>query len=187
MQYRIIKTTWGYFGFVTRNNKLVATYLPESKSAIQKRINKNFPDATESKNLNPKFARQIINYYDGKQVRFTVDIEVKNKTVFQQNVLQQCRKIPFGLTASYGDLARAAGNPGAARAVGTTMAGNTMPLIIPCHRVVKSDGSIGGFSSPQGILQKEKMLKLENPANLKLTLHKRKRNQSRKKKLRAAS
>ncbi len=166
MQYRIIKTAWGYFGFVARDNRLVSTLLPESKAVIQKRIKKNFPEAAESKNLLPEFAKQIIDYYDGKNNRFTVDIDVKNKTLFQQNVLQQCRKIPFGKTASYGDLARAAGNPGAARAVGTTMAHNALPLVIPCHRVVKSDGSIGGFSSPRGIEQKENMLELENPTRV---------------------
>ncbi|MHC4067897.1 MAG: methylated-DNA--[protein]-cysteine S-methyltransferase, partial [Planctomycetota bacterium] len=64
-------------------------------------------------------------------------------------------------TAAYADLARAAGSPNAGRAVGSAMANNPLPLIVPCHRVVRSDGTIGGFSSPQGLVLKRRLLRLE--------------------------
>ena len=65
------------------------------------------------------------------------------------------------ITASYADLAGAAGNPAAVRAAGGAMAHNPLPLVIPCHRVLRSDGSIGGFSSTEGVRQKRRLLALE--------------------------
>jgi methylated-DNA-[protein]-cysteine S-methyltransferase len=81
-------------------------------------------------------------------------------TNFQQRVLGQCRKLQWGETASYGTLARRAGRPKAARAVGATMAKNPLPIIIPCHRVVGATG-LGGFSAPGGCRTKAKLLNAE--------------------------
>lgn len=80
-------------------------------------------------------------------------------TSAQQTVYRTVAKIPYGQTASYGDVARMAGLPRAARFVGTTMANNRYPVFIPCHRVIKSDGSAGGFGG--GSALKERMLALE--------------------------
>ena len=68
-------------------------------------------------------------------------------TPFQQRVWEQLRAIPTGATRSYGEIAAAVGKPGAARAVGGAVGSNPISLIVPCHRVVASDGSIGGFAS----------------------------------------
>ncbi|MCA9131134.1 MAG: MGMT family protein [Planctomycetales bacterium] len=84
---------------------------------------------------------------------------------FHRRVLQLCSKIPSGMTVSYGDLARQAGNPRAARAVGTAMARNRWPLIIPCHRVVGSTGKLTGYSGIGGIETKRALLGLEKEAN----------------------
>lgn len=162
MHYNLIKTDWGFFGYVENENRLLATDLPDTKNNILQKIKQHWPDATEKKNLLPRFARQVIDFFHGEHVQFNVAIDLKNKTPFQQIVLEQCRNIPYGKTASYADLARASGNPGAARAVGTTMAGNPLPLVIPCHRVVRTDGSLGGFSSPRGTLLKEKLIQMEH-------------------------
>ncbi|MFP3998290.1 MAG: methylated-DNA--[protein]-cysteine S-methyltransferase [Desulfobacterales bacterium] len=80
-------------------------------------------------------------------------------TVPRQKVLKVVSKIPFGCVRSYGDIAAEAGNPGAARFVGNTMAANPFPLIIPCHRVIKSNGSIGGFGG--GTDMKSRLLEHE--------------------------
>lgn len=80
---------------------------------------------------------------------------------FTKRVLLACRKIGWGQTASYAELARTAGSPGAARAVGQAMAGNRTPLVVPCHRVVASGGRLGGFSAPQGLKLKQWLLDLE--------------------------
>jgi len=82
-------------------------------------------------------------------------------TPFQRRVIACCRRIPLGSTASYGELAAKAGSPGAARAVGQCMAANRIPLVIPCHRVVASDGGLCGYSAAGGLAMKRRLLELE--------------------------
>ena len=81
---------------------------------------------------------------------------------FQKKVLLTVKEIPYGQTLSYREVAEIAGYPKAYTAVGTTMKHNHIPLIIPCHRVIKSDEGLGGFSARGGIGLKEKMLNLES-------------------------
>jgi methylated-DNA-[protein]-cysteine S-methyltransferase len=88
-------------------------------------------------------------------------VELSYATEFQRRVLLACRAILYGQTRSYGDLAAQVGSPGAARAVGNVMAHNCVPLIIPCHRVVASQGQLGGFSAPRGLSMKRRLLQLE--------------------------
>ena len=80
---------------------------------------------------------------------------------FARKVVQRCRRIPAGRTMTYAELAAACGSPNAARAVGNVMASNRFPLIVPCHRVVGSNGGLGGFSAPQGIELKRQLLQRE--------------------------
>lgn len=80
---------------------------------------------------------------------------------FRRRVLAACRRIPRGKTMSYGELAALVGSPGAARAVGSAMATNCVPLVVPCHRVVGSAGSLGGFSAHGGLNLKRRLLELE--------------------------
>ncbi len=87
-----------------------------------------------------------------------VPLAVSGMTPFQQAIIERCRRIPAGETLSYGQLAAAAGHPGAARAVGRVMATNRFPLIVPCHRVLAAGGAIGGFSAPDGIAMKRRLL-----------------------------
>ena len=82
---------------------------------------------------------------------------------FRRRVLEECARIPAGEVRTYGQLAAACGNPRAARAVGTAMATNPVPGIVPCHRVVRGDGRIGHYSAG-GPDQKERMLKAEGVA-----------------------
>ena len=88
-------------------------------------------------------------------------IDVSHLTPFGQKVTAACRSIPWGETRTYGQLAKQAGRPGAARAVGSVMARNRVPLIVPCHRVVPAGGGLGGFSAPQGVAMKRRLLDLE--------------------------
>jgi methylated-DNA-[protein]-cysteine S-methyltransferase len=80
---------------------------------------------------------------------------------FQRRVLDCCRRIPYGQTRTYAELAILAGSPGAARAVGRTMATNPIPLVIPCHRVVGSAGDLRGYSAFGGLAAKRRLLALE--------------------------
>ncbi len=99
--------------------------------------------------------RQLDEYFKGKRQKFSVPL-LLDGTEFQKTVWQQLQKIPFGETASYGDVARAICSPQAFRAVGNANNKNRIPLIIPCHRVIGSDGKLVGFGS--GIWRKEWLL-----------------------------
>jgi len=106
------------------------------------------------------YRRQIQDYLAGKLRRFACPVDLAAvRSSFQRRVLQACRRIPYGRTVSYGELAAAVGSPGAARAVGQALGRNPVPLVVPCHRVVAADGSLGGFSA--GVSLKRKLLLLE--------------------------
>lgn len=103
----------------------------------------------------------------GQQVCFDdVVVDMSDRTSFQRKVLEACRAIPRGETRTYGQLAKAAGRPGAARAVGSVMASNRTPLIIPCHRVVLASGGVGHFSAPRGEAMRRRLLELEKPSEV---------------------
>jgi methylated-DNA-[protein]-cysteine S-methyltransferase len=91
-----------------------------------------------------------------------VEIELAPTSPFRRRVLQQCRRIPYGSRLTYGELAAKAGYPGAARAVGNCMAANRIPLLIPCHRVVRAGGRLGSYSAPGGAGTKRRLLAIES-------------------------
>lgn len=102
-------------------------------------------------------------YAEGEEVDFAgieLDIDAVSSP-FHRQVYHACRKIPYGQTCSYAELALAAGSKNAARAVGQAMAGNRWPIIVPCHRVVRAGGKLGGFTSPAGTSLKQLMLDRE--------------------------
>ena len=99
--------------------------------------------------------RQLDEYFKGRRKKFNVPLQLEG-TDFQKAVWRQLQKIPFGQTASYGDVARAVGSPKAFRAVGNANNKNPIPVIIPCHRVIGSDGKMVGFGG--GIWRKEWLL-----------------------------
>jgi O-6-methylguanine DNA methyltransferase len=106
--------------------------------------------------------RTISSYLRGIHVAWQFDIDISDATGFQQAVWEEARRIPYGTTVSYGELARRLGRPSgkkAARAVGAAMGANPLLLIVPCHRVVSADGSLTGFGC--GLDVKEKLLRLE--------------------------
>jgi methylated-DNA-[protein]-cysteine S-methyltransferase len=78
-----------------------------------------------------------------------------------ERVREAVRSIPPGETATYGEIARAIGDPGAARAVGAALGSNPFPIVVPCHRVLAADGALHGFSAPGGIATKRRMLEIE--------------------------
>lgn len=161
LAYRLIPIDQGWFGFVARQGRLVSTYLPRRKRDLLERIERDFPGATFDEALMSNLVADVRNYFAGRQVAFRVELDLTEQPPFRRAVLEACRKIPYGKTSSYSELARLAGSPKAVRAAGGTMANNPLPLVIPCHRVLRSDGSIGGFSSPSGLDDKRRMLRLE--------------------------
>lgn len=161
IRFTVMTTELGSFAFVARDGRLVATFTPSHGGDVTRFIGERWPDAVEVRRAMPRFQRQIMGFFAGRPTAFDVEIDVDAYSPFQQRIFEACRCIPHGKTASYGELAAAAGTPGAARAVGSTMARNPMPIVIPCHRVVRSDGSLGGFSSPDGTKEKIRLLELE--------------------------
>ncbi len=110
----------------------------------------------------PPLARRLQAYARGGKDDFRdVQIDLSQASSFKRKVLNLCRKIPFGATINYGKLASLAGSPKAARAVGSCMSGNRLPIVIPCHRVVPADGSIGAYSAYGGSRMKRRLLTLE--------------------------
>ncbi len=111
----------------------------------------------------PSLVARLQDYADGRPENFSdVVVGDAHLTQFARRVLKACRGIPYGGTASYSELARKAGSPKAARAVGQCMANNRVPLIVPCHRVVGAGGRLGGFSAPGGVGVKQRLLDLES-------------------------
>jgi methylated-DNA-[protein]-cysteine S-methyltransferase len=102
---------------------------------------------------------EVAEYLRGTRRRFDLPIDLANVSDFQRRVLTAARRIPRGRVASYGEIARRIGQPGASRAVGQALGKNPIPIVIPCHRVVASAGKLGGYVG--GTARKQKLLALE--------------------------
>ena len=112
-----------------------------------------------------KLVGLTLRYFDGRSVDFAaVRCVLPPPGIFQGQVLRACRKIPYGRTLSYGQLAARIRRPRAVRAVAGALARNPVPLVIPCHRVIRTDGGLGGFSAAGGTDLKRRMLELEGAA-----------------------
>jgi methylated-DNA-[protein]-cysteine S-methyltransferase len=114
----------------------------------------------------PKWASSVIArlklFASGEAVNFAdVPLSLEHLTTFGKRVIAACRRIPWGATRTYGELAAECGSPGAARAVGSVMAKNRYPLIVPCHRVLAAGGDLGGYSAPDGLMMKRRLLAME--------------------------
>jgi methylated-DNA-[protein]-cysteine S-methyltransferase len=108
-------------------------------------------------------AERIADYFEGRRQDFNDALDLTAATPFQRRVWQAARLIPYGETRSYRQLAVGIGQPGAARAVGQALARNPLAIIVPCHRVLKADGGLGGFGG--GPEMKRFLLSLEAVAN----------------------
>jgi methylated-DNA-[protein]-cysteine S-methyltransferase len=162
IKYTIFKTRWGYFGLAGTDNGLLRTCLPLAKRGkVESQLLRNLPDCRYDRNLFKSAQERITAYFEGDCVNFRAFPVVLNVGVFAKRVLTACRGIRFGRIVTYGRLAEMAGKSGTARAVGGVLAKNPLPLIIPCHRAICADGSMGGFSAMGGVNLKKKMLKLE--------------------------
>jgi len=103
--------------------------------------------------------RQLDEYFAGDRSAFALDIDLRGAAPFAQQVLGELARVPYGQTTTYGTLAAKVGSPRAARAVGTVMNRNPIPIVLPCHRVVGANGSLTGYAG--GLDVKERLLRLE--------------------------
>ncbi|MFA5423029.1 MAG: MGMT family protein [Phycisphaerae bacterium] len=170
LRFTVFKTAWGWFGLVGTDNRLIAAHLPIADCGRLKRLfSTAFGPAEYAPRYMPTLQKRIKAYYQGTCDDDFADVklDLSGLTPFSASVLTACRKIKPRQTITYAQLALKAGNPKAIRAVGSVLARNPFPLIIPCHRVIRSDGSIGQFSAPGGSRTKSKMLQLEEILNPK--------------------
>lgn len=103
----------------------------------------------------------FIAYFEGKRVDFKTGYVLKALSPFTTKVLLACKKIPYGKTITYKELAEMAGSPKAFRAAGNALRQNPLPIVIPCHRVIGTDGSLRGFMGKDGLEIKKTLLSLE--------------------------
>jgi methylated-DNA-[protein]-cysteine S-methyltransferase len=103
--------------------------------------------------------RQLDEYFEHSRREFELEIDLRLSAAFSRRVLQELARVPYGETTTYGDLAARAARPRAARAVGTVMNRNPLPIVLPCHRVVGRSGSLTGYGG--GLDRKEALLRLE--------------------------
>ncbi len=117
------------------------------------------PRVLESPRRLDAWRRELEEYFEGRRHGFDLHVDLSPARGFRRRVLRATARIPFGSVATYRDVARRAGNPDATRAAGSAVGWNRVPIVIPCHRVVRSDGSLGDYGG--GVSRKEFLLKLE--------------------------
>ena len=167
-----MKATWSQFqtpfgagAVICSGDRIVCILLPaEGTESIAERVEEEIPGAEErksGKSLAQRAASQLRDAFRAPSDLSNLldSLEWPTGTPFQLAVLQACARIPLGEVRSYGQLASEAGFPGRARAAGTVMATNPLPLVIPCHRIVRSDGSVGQFGG--GAEMKRRLLEVE--------------------------
>lgn len=103
--------------------------------------------------------RELDLYFDGKLTEFDLPLDWQLSRAFRRRALRAIDRIPYGKTRSYTEIARSAGNERAVRAAGTACGANPLPIVVPCHRVLRSGGALGGYGG--GLPMKEALLKLE--------------------------
>ncbi len=168
IRYTVFETSWGHFGFAYTGDRVCRTFLPipqakTVREALLRSLGPVARDARFEAGLARDFQARIAAYFEGENVDFSTDpaVDLSGRGPFERMILEACRQIPAGETRTYTALAEGVGRHHAARAVGNAMAGNPVPLIVPCHRVVRADGGLGGFSAPGGTATKERMLRHE--------------------------
>jgi methylated-DNA-[protein]-cysteine S-methyltransferase len=155
-------TPLGTIWIATSEAGMVAVSLWQERSRFEE-------DVKQLTGAKPRFdfesvasiGEQIDAYLHGELQRFDVRINWSVLTPFQEMALREVHEIPYGRLATYGDIARRIGKPRGVRAVGRANATNPMPIVIPCHRVIGTDGRLHGYGAPGGLETKAWLLRLE--------------------------
>jgi methylated-DNA-[protein]-cysteine S-methyltransferase len=163
--YVLLRSGFGTLGIVWQQAagtpRVWHVLLPRAEAAARDLIKAAYPDADpRSAQTIGRLAEQIARFLEGQAVHFDIDIlALERCSDFQTRVLLAEHQIPRGWVSSYGRIAGHLGVPGGARAVGGALARNPFPIIIPCHRAIRSDGRLGGFQG--GEAMKRALLELE--------------------------
>ena len=161
MNYRVFETRLGWACMYGQNDLASGLMLPlESKEQILKAVGEGMPGgAVETKHDFQIIIEQLSAYFAGEKVEFDCGLDLSAGSSFDREVWEAARSIPFGETRSYGWIADKISRPNASRAVGGALGRNLIPVVVPCHRVLRTDGALGGFSA--GLDWKVRLLALE--------------------------
>ncbi len=156
----VFETKMGWVAVLASARGLLATTLPlptstRALAALGPGIPNSLPDTRSLSDL----IRRLGDYFNGRRVDFPDALEPVGGTPFQKRVWEGTRLIPYGETRSYQWVARQIGHPAAARAAGQALGRNPWPIVVPCHRVIASDGGLGGFGG--GLEMKRELLAME--------------------------
>jgi methylated-DNA-[protein]-cysteine S-methyltransferase len=159
--YRTVDTPVGSLLLATTAHGLVTVaYAVQDHDAVLRRLAESVsPRILHAPGRLDDASRQIEEYFAGRRTRFDLPLDWRLSRGFRREVLTHLRDIGYGRTESYAQVATAVGSPRAVRAVGTACATNPLPVVVPCHRVVRSDGSAGGYAG--GADAKRALLTLE--------------------------
>jgi AraC family transcriptional regulator of adaptative response/methylated-DNA-[protein]-cysteine methyltransferase len=160
IRYTVVSCPLGRLLLAGTEHGICAVYLGDSEHALEATLRCEYPAAEISHgygNLLP-WVNEVLNHLAGRQPYLDLPLDVQ-ATAFQRRVWQELQAIPYGSTRTYRDIARALGQPKAARAVARACATNPVSVIIPCHRVVREDGGLGGYR--WGLRRKEELLARE--------------------------
>ncbi len=156
--YRVFETELGWMGVIARDERVLQVLIGGDEKGITRRIRGT---ASGSAGVLAEAGRQLAEYASGARQEFDLPLDTDGWSAFRRRVSEACAAIPFGECLTYGDLARLARAPHAARAVGAVMRANPVPIVVPCHRVVDAAGGLRGFSAPGGIDFKARLLRHE--------------------------
>jgi len=166
LRYRVVDTREGPAALVAGAAGLRAVILPGlPRAALEKEVGRRFPGAVEGERGLKSAGAALVRYFEsGREPPDRIRLDLDGVGEFRRRVYEALRAIPPGDTVTYAELARRIGKPGAHRSVGTALARNPVPVFVPCHRVVRSDGGLGGFTAEGGVELKARMLALEGAA-----------------------
>lgn len=160
--YCVFETNFGWTGIAGTDGRLSHLVLPKgSRAEALEALNAGLaPGAVEDDAAFGGLPDRLRDYFEGQRVDFSdTSVDLDAMPMFARKALLECKNVPSGTVVTYAEIARRAGSQRACRAVGNAMASNPVPIIVPCHRVVASNGGLGGFSA--GLDWKRKLLKLE--------------------------
>jgi methylated-DNA-[protein]-cysteine S-methyltransferase len=155
-------TPLGDLRFAVSAQGLVAIEWAESQSRLDAYLLRLQAAVEPNQKMIQPYAKEMTEYLKGKCRDFTIPIDWSTLKPFQLKALKAVYAIPYGKTQTYADIAAQIGHPNAYRAVGRANATNPMPLVIPCHRVIGTDGKLHGYGGGNGLPTKEWLLKMES-------------------------
>jgi methylated-DNA-[protein]-cysteine S-methyltransferase len=166
-RFAVFPTALGECGVAWQGNELITVLLPAADASATSSLLRHLSGGAAAGGDWPPFVQQAVASMQallrGEAARLDgVPLAWSRVGEFERRVYTATQKLGPGETSTYGDLARELGDTGAARAVGTALGRNPWPLVVPCHRVLAAGGKLGGFSSPGGVAQKEKLLAIES-------------------------